>query len=295
MKIFKMTFSWIAACMMTVIVSAVSMTACSSSEDLKSSDEDDNQSAEYAELINALNDYSIQFSETHSSLSRGDLGWSKFKESVKADHVGYNGGSWVGSIGESRKKWKELKKAEQEEKVETYALTNQERTIITNQVDSLKSVYLADDTNIGAIHNAVILQSILNDDMYFETTEQLVRSIIASVNALGIELHELDVQDVVHEIDEFFETIYDDDISVMYDRLSKKYPEREEEFKILNQYLSTTENIGSVEDIMEFSEGYVSIINQSNISPAVKKALSSNISIAPSSHKLWRMVETLSK
>ncbi len=295
MKIFKMTFSWIAVCVMTVIASAVFITACSSSEDLKSSTEGDNQNVEFAELINALNDYSIQFSETHSSSSRGDLGWSKFKESVKADHIGYNGGSWVGSIGESRKKWKELKKAEQDEKVETYALSNQERIIITNQVDSLKSVYLSDDTNIGALHNAVILQSILNDDMDFETTEQLVQSIMTSINDLGFETHELVVQDVVNEIDEFFETIYDDDISVMYDRLSKKYPERKEEFKILNQYLSTTENMGSVEDIMKFSEGYVSIINQSNISPAIKKALNSNISIAPASHKLWRMVETLSK
>jgi len=148
-------------------------------------------------------------------------------------------------------------------------------------------------TNVGALHNASILQSILDDDMDFETTEELVQSVVASMNKLGVTLPNFDVQAATHEVDIFFDEIYDDDISVMYNRLSVKYPERKEEFMILNQYLQTTEQLNSVEDIKEFSDGYTKIINQSKISPEVKLELESNITITPASHQLWRTVDAI--
>ena len=172
-------------------------------------------------------------------------------------------------------------------------MSPQQQATIKNQVDSLKTAYIADPTNLGAIHNAVILQSLLDYDFYFDTTDELVKSIIRALNKLGFITSDLDVKAAAKEIDDFFNTIYDTNISVMYERLTAKYPNRKEDFKILEHYLSTTETFGTIEDIVTFSKGYVNIIEQSKISQTAKELLKSNISIAPASYQLWGEIDTI--
>lgn len=196
---YKKSFTWIMAWVMTVIATAVSFTACSSDEDMNVPV---SQSSEYEELMDALENYSSLFTAEHGMVSRGDLGWGKFKESVKADHLGYNNGSTVLSISASRKKWKELKREELQKQLETYEMAPAERTAIKAQVDSLKSIYKADASNIGAIHNAVILQTLLDDDMDFNTTEELVQSVVGAMNKLDVSVPNLDMQKTVEEVNE---------------------------------------------------------------------------------------------
>ncbi len=292
MKTKKKLLIWIVACIIAVTACSVSISSCSSDEGL---DAATSQPSEFEALMCGLNEYSAQFVSSHTAGSRrGDLGWSRFKESVKADHVGYNNGSAVISISASREKWNDLKKDGQLQIV-SYDMSTQDIAVITAQVDSLKNVYEMDPTNIGAIHNAAILQSLLDYDMGFETTEELVQSVVGALHKLGVSLPGFDFHATVREVDDFFKNIYDDDISVMYSRLAVKYPEKQEQYEILDQYLSTTEVLNSVEDIAEFSDGYATIIDQSSIAPKVKQDLKKNISIAPSSHQLWREMDTISK
>ena len=78
-----------------IITCIVIITSCDSTDNQNDLYADNNQNTAYTELINALEEYAAHNSVTNSSLSRGDLGWKKFKEAVKADFVsGNNGRGW---------------------------------------------------------------------------------------------------------------------------------------------------------------------------------------------------------
>lgn len=127
----------------------------------------------------------------------------------------------------------------------------------------------------------------------FETTEELVQSVIRSLENLNVGILDIDEKKAVQEVDEFFETIYDENVSVMFKRLSQKYPEKQEAFKVLNQYGIATSQIESVEDLVTFSEGYMKIIRNSGLTDPVKDELIKNISIFPSSQILWSGVDDM--
>ncbi len=289
----KFPFQWILSWHMIILTYVIFLTGCSSTENQYDLCAENKRNTEYTELMQTLEEYSLQFSISHPSLSRADAGWSDFKEAVKADYVSGSDGRAGISIGASRKKWKELKRAQKEEKLKNCFMSPQQQATVKHQIDSLKLVYLTDTTNLGAIHNATILQSLLDKDLYFDNTEELVKSVRNALQKLGFETSNFDVKTTTREIDNFFATIYDTNISVMYERLTTKYPERKEEFQILNHYLSTIETLTNIEDIIEFSQEYINIINQSKISHPSKKTLRSNISIAPASHQLWQEIDDI--
>lgn len=271
------------------------LTACTNEESLKKAPDLNKSKSDYSILLSSLEEYYNEFSSTHVIETRGDAGWSKFKEAVKADHVGFSGGSTVLSIGESRKKWKELQQKEKEQQAQAYSISNFESIIIQNQIDSLKNLYILDTENIGALHNASILQSFLDNDMEFESTEELVSSILLSFKKLGLDTSIYDAKTAVNEIDNFSNNIEDEDISLVYQRLSLEFPEKIDIFNILNHYLICTEQLFSVENIDNFTSGYFQIIENSNIDNDSKSLLRKNLSITPASHILWREIDSFCK
>lgn len=289
------TILWLSTCAFTFVTFIGGICSCTSEDELAG--ENSANSAEFQALVKELSQYSSEFSASHNTHASRFLGWDKFKESIKADHIGYSNGSWVGSIGESRKKWKELQEKEEIKKNNDNNNNNElkpeERAQIKQKIDSLKLEYQADCNNIGAIHNAAILQSFVDGDMDFDTTEQLVNSVIASIKSLGFETSGIVVKDVVKEIDDFFNEIYDEDVNVAYERLSQKYPERKDEFNIQRQYLSSIEKLTTVDDIYNFTKGYMQVIDNSNVSKELKNNLKANISVAPASNALWHAIEQM--
>lgn len=303
MKQFKKVLTVTLSLFVALAIAVGFMTACSS-EDEVSAQSSNEQHSEYAELMAELSDYTATFCATHESPSRKDWGWKKFRDAVNADFAGYSNGSAVACISTSRRKWKELKLQEQLEDIEnsldegennseSFNLSTSDRNYLSLQIDSLRNVYLADKTNVGALHNAAIYQSMLDDDTTFETTEELVQSVIRSLENLNVGILDIDEKKAVQEVDEFFETIYDENVSVMFKRLSQKYPEKQEAFKVLNQYGIATSQIESVEDLVTFSEGYMKIIRNSGLTDPVKDELIKNISIFPSSQILWSGVDDM--
>lgn len=259
---------------------------------------------EYADLLNELEDYADVFVSQHKHAPQSRfLGWDKFKSALKADHVGYSENkSWIGSISESRKKWKELQQAEKRLKIEEglreeealeVGLSEQQRQMVQQQVDSLKLIYLSDTTNVAAIHNASILQSLLDDDLEFETTEQLVKSVIASVEGLGIEVDDIDISKTVSEVDDFIENVYDESVSVMYSRLSQRNPDNAGVYRLLSHFLSSLEKLENLKDMIDFTNGYVDIIDKSGLPLEIKGHLKSNMPIAPGSFELWTEIGDL--
>ncbi|MBD5422041.1 MAG: hypothetical protein HDR49_03295 [Bacteroides sp.] len=280
-------------------VFACLMCSISCSSDEQPVSESNDFDSEYTKLYQALEIYTAEFKSTHKCEPQSRiLGWDKFKKALKADHVGFSAeGSWVGSISDSRKMWKELKRKEIQERIEEALppenLSEDEKVMLSHQIDSLKNVYLSDTTNIGAIHNASILQSLIDDDFEFETTKELVESVVASVKKMGIDIEDIDVNKVANEVDDFFENIYDDSIELMYKRLSERYPDRAAGYRLLSHYLSTIEALTSVEDMIEYTDGYVELLDECDLPLEFTGRIRKNLTIAPGSYHLWKGVEEL--
>lgn len=297
MKTLKKTFIHSKNFVLATLAIVIIFASCSSEEE-QSIQNVDNNDSEYTLLINTLNDYSLEFTNTHpTSLSRG--GWKRFWNSVKADYLGYTDADNIRheslAISTSRKYWKDEKLRESIDKInEALSLSTNERNQIRDQINDLVQIYRNDSTNFGAFHNAVILNLLLENNMDFNTTEELASSTLKSLSDLGFDTSDTNAETLASEIDCFFENTYSDNTDIVFDRLISKYPKRKSELKILKNYILTVENLDSINDIRDFTDGYTSIINQSKIKTCEKEKLSANISIAPASRQLWEKIDSIS-
>ncbi len=173
-------------------------------------------------------------------------------------------------------------------------MSTNERSEIEGQIKDLIQIYHNDSTNFGAFHNAVILNLLLEDDMDFNTTQELATSTLKSLSELGFDTSNISIDALVNDIDCFFENTYSDDTDIMFNRLISKYPERKSELQILKNYIGTVEDFDSIDDIKDFTDGYTAIINQSQIKKSEKEKFTSNISIAPASRQLWEKIDSIS-
>lgn len=272
-------------------------TSCSSDEDPSIQSVDDNN-LEYALLISTLNNYSSEFTNTHPT-SQSRWGWKRFWNSVKADYLGYTDANNVRheslAISTSRQYWKDEKLRESIDKInEAISLSTTERNQIRDQINDLVQIYRNDSTNFGAFHNAVILNLLLENKMDFNTTEDLASSTLESLSDLGFDTSNINTETLATDIDSFFENIYSDNTDIMFERLVAKYPTRKSELQILENYILTVENLDSINDIKDFTDGYISLINKSQIRKSEKEKLSANISIAPASRQLWEKIDSIS-
>lgn len=176
-----------------------------------------------------------------------------------------------------------------------FSIPQHQLIFIKAQIDSLMNEYKKNSYNIGALHNAVIFQTYLDNDTSFTTTSELVKSTLTAINKLGGKLSNIVQDEIVNEIDDFFENIYSDDVTTTYNRLANRYPSRRNEFELLKLYMLNAENLSSIYDLVSFSRGYMDIINQSDISDDSKTFLISNISIAPASYQHWFTIDSISE
>ena len=119
MKTLKKTFIHSKNFVLATLAIVIIFASCSSEEE-QSIQNVDNNDSEYTLLINTLNDYSLEFTNTHpTSLSRG--GWKRFWNSVKADYLGYTDADNIRheslAISTSRKYWKDEKLRESIDKI----------------------------------------------------------------------------------------------------------------------------------------------------------------------------------
>ncbi len=290
----------------SVLVSFV-VTSCSSSEETIVVNN------EYDKLLSELNEYSTNFESSHEVLdAKSRAGFSRFWKSVIADYGGFtSSGKTIISVGTSRAYWKKEKEREDKLKEQDNQNISQDtqnpqsnstrldgfeiasRLILKMQIDSLANAYASNNVNIGAMHNASILKSLLDDDMSGSTYEEIAASTINSLNELGYDTSDVSVDNVASEIEYFFDNFYSNDATTMFSKLTNKFPERSMEFRILNNYLSTSQSLGNTNDLKKFTDGYTTIINQSNLPTVEKNLLNSNISIAPSSFQLWNQIDKL--
>lgn len=278
----------------TLVVFLILFGSCSTND--TNSDVIFDEASNYQELVYLLNGYTDDYNQSHNNTkTRG--GWRRFWKSVKADYCGYTDVQNVRheavSISASRKYWKDSKAKEIQNTMESYSLTQEEQLLIESQIEIYVKQYKTDRSNFGALHNAAILSSLLNSEMDYKDTKELAESTLKSLERVGYNINNILVNEVINDINVFFDEIYSEDTQIMFDRLIKKYPNRSEELQVLCCYLTNVEDLTSVEDIEQFTAGYLSIVNNSSIDEKEKEKLTKNISIAPSSFILWREIDGL--
>ncbi|MDE5660148.1 MAG: hypothetical protein K2I28_04555 [Muribaculaceae bacterium] len=272
----------------------VSLSSCTS-DDALIMERDNATSQVSSNLMEELENYAHNFLATHSG-SRSKRGWGKFRDSLKADFVGYTDGNRkhhnAVSVGTSRKKWKDLKA---QENTLLQPMTTQEIEELSSQIDSLKVEYQKDNTNFGAIHNAAILTMLINDQWEYNSTVELAESTIAALSELGVDMGNVTANEVATDIDSFFSDIYDSNVDVMFNRLKQKYPLRRKELDVLQCYLNTTDSIDNLDDVILFTNGYVNIIkeidkNAKDLTDIEKSEIVGTITIGPNSLSLWQQL-----
>lgn len=308
MKIQKISFKWISAVFVVLIVAVAVMTTCSSDQEgLLSSDVEnpiqpqglatmgEGSVSDYEELMSALEDYSSAFMSNLSVANKKRSWWSRFKDSVSADFGGASKGGSIFSLGASTMRWNELNQQHTQQMVDAILDDPTKRRKIRHEIDSLKQSYLTNPNNDGALHNAVILQSLFNGELLAETTEQVAQHSLRSLQQLGLSRFAtaMNVNELAIDLDDFFAKYYDEDVNIMYDKLSTEFPKRANDFKVLKTYFTNIQSLNSVESIQNYTVGYVSVINSSNLTVNAKEELYRNISIAPASCQLWIEVEEL--
>ncbi len=279
------------------------LSSCSSDiPDEKVSTDGSDATEDFQNLLSELDAYSADFHQAHPSnpASRGSFG--RFFKSVKADVFGYSDFKdtyQTGvSISTSRKKWKEEKLAKDLEEVnEALDLSEKEEQEIEEEIESLKDRYMNNPSDIGALHNAVILCTYLEESktkIVMNTTQEIAEETIEIMESFGIDVSEIDSQVLAEKTDYFFENIYDEDVEVMSERLIKLYPDKKDQIILLNKYMLNAEEFTDISDLEQFTKGYMDIVDKGYTGPQkIKTDLDKNISIAPSSLKLWKNISNI--
>ena len=80
----------------------------------------------------------------------------------------------------------------------------------------------------------------------------------------------------------------------MSERLIKLYPDKKDQIILLNKYMLNAEELTDISDLEQFTKGYMDIIDKGYTGPQkIKTDLDKNLSIAPSSLKLWKNISNI--
>ena len=174
-------------------------------------------------------------------------------------------------------------------------LSPEDIKIIKHQIDSLKYVYHEDKTNFGALHNAAVLNILLTEDFSATSTLEIVQETVESLKDLGMDVSGIDINEEVEKVDFFFDKIYSDNDEELCNRLIQYNPTKKNEILVLKNYMSNVQKISNPQDVVKFTNGYVSLVEKSKIDNVSKTQLKTNLSIAPASFSLWQQVAKVTK
>lgn len=250
-------------------------------------------SKDYTDLMIELENFNNDYQRRHPSKDTRSI-FSRLWNAVKADFKGQKSPTTIfgitASISQSREQWKKDQAQQQKDVSEMESCSKNQKKKFKLMVDSLKNEYAKNKRNVGAIHNAAILSLFIDDEQNFSNTKQLVEGTVVSLKNLGVDTSELNISEVIKSVDTYFKEIDDPDDHVVFQRLRKIEPARQDELNILEHYFYNVQSLTKIEDIVDFTDRYVKIIDKSSITTGAKTDIISNITIAPASYSLWNSV-----
>lgn len=172
-------------------------------------------------------------------------------------------------------------------------MNSSEKAAIVNKLDSLKNEYTRNPNNVGAIHNAAILYSILDGTYDAYTTDEIVESTEKAMKYLGFVIIRSFGKEDIEIIDNFVnEAIEGDDLS-FFNKLRELYPNRSREIQALEYYVYTVQQYSDINIIRNYTDGFIATVNKGSINNDIKKSIEQNVSIAPASFELWTYIDKL--
>lgn len=270
--------------------------SCSSDEPTKSSAIIDEVSEEYEELSMALDDFTMKFEKEHTTVPASRSFFSRLWKAFKADvfvSCRKNLDEWETttgiSIGASNAAWNQLGR----NNMEYSSLSPQAKAEINLMLEHAKMEIDTNGNNLGALHNAVILTLITQDNGDAKSLTEITQNTVIAMKSLGIDVSKIDIAKMNAGLDIFMNEIYTDDDDLLCNRFVKFYPEVKDELSIIKKYCSTATRLQNENDIEEFTNGYKEIIRNSKIEDVSKVTMNRTLSIAPASAQLWNKIDTL--
>lgn len=247
-------------------------------------------------LMNALQEYSETYVRENATFNPRS-GFSNFVKSVKADFWGHNDKTthheYV-SISASRKKWKDIKKEENNLKYESTLIPSPKKREIVMTIDSLCKEYQNNNLNLGAIHNAVILSLIVNEEFYLDDDIEVCKLIINYTNRFKFTSDSTANAYLVNsDTDAFLTQVLDDNDEITCSNLVEKKSTNEYDIRIKKTFYDNFQQLSTSSQQREYTKGYISLIEKSNIQDSKKEYYIKTLSILPASKDLWEYVESL--
>lgn len=280
------------------VLCTVWITTGCSSHDYIVSRNNDTYEKDFKILSESLVAYSNSFEPTQTSTTRSKKWWSRLWNAVKADYLGYTDRNGVRHecmcVGSSIERWNQII---YEENVKVAAdlmkFSPLQLKQLENQIAGLKETYYKDPNNLGALHNACILKIMMDCPLIIPPDTDMTGPIIKSLNELGVDTSDVCNKALKNEIDIFIQEMYDDDISVIIGRLKVIHPQRSHLYDILELYFNNVVTFDDIDNIDEYTEGFLIKIDRSPIPLNDIQLLHRYISIVPASLKIWIQVAGL--
>lgn len=295
MKKVKILFLTCLTGIVSVIVTQVLVSCASEDGPLDSSNKQET-SYEYEQLSEELNDYISQFVVSHPTTapSRGFFGrlWRAFKADIfvtcRKDIRGWETTTGI-SPSASSAAWAQ----EGHTMIEYSSLSAEAKLTVDNMIAELRSELQENGVDLGILHNAAILTLITKDQLQGSNIQELTTNTFSALAELGVDVSNVDLAGAANEVEIFMRDIYDSDDDVLCAKFIAKYPESKDELLVVKKYCDTATKLLTDKDIVEFTDGYKTIIDNSKIDNSSKFSLRQTLTIAPASAELWNSIETL--
>ena len=160
-----------------------------------------------------------------------------------------------------------------------------------------KQSYELGDKNIGLWHNAIVLTMItdgisVKDDLNAislaaaNSSKKLSKSSGLDCNYSTSDYGKL----IYNTTNSFFETIYDEDPTIICDNIARKYTSYSNEMNIIKTFYLKLIYCHNLEEIDKLTDLYIYEVDKSNISEKSKTIINIQLSVAKNSSILWDMV-----
>lgn len=295
MKKVKILFLTCLTGIVSIIVTQILVSCASEDGPLDSSNKQET-SYEYEQLSEELDDYISQFVASHSttSPSRGFFGrlWRAFKADVfvtcRKDIRGWETTTGI-SPSASSAAWAQ----EGHKEVAYSSLSADAKHTVDNMIAELRSDLQTNGVDLGTLHNAAILTLITKNQLQGSNIRELTANTFSALAELGVDVSNVDFEAAANEVEVFMRDIYDPEDDVLCAKFIAKYPESKEEILVVKKYCDTATKLLTEDDIIQFTDGYKAVIDNSKIENSSKNSLQQTLTIAPASAELWRSIDAL--
>ena len=299
----KMKWCGIFATLVILVVCLISVTACSNDDEATLADISDESVECFRTTLEHIAD-SILLTEPVQS--RGSS-FKRFWKAVKDDYIGQNPdnnatilsigssiNSWHRQKDEEKKELEQIKPGSEEQEVVEPDLAPANRRMLMLKIDTLMNEYHHVENNFGALHNAVVLKSIVQGSFAATEIEDIVTNTIELLASSGVNTTNFSPsEEIVAQIDEYFNNPLRKDVLRFFEEKAKNDRQNYQIYNCMYIYYNNVENFGTLKSIRDYTLRAQMAVDDLDIDEKSKKYLKNSFSIVPASLSLWMEVDRL--